>query len=43
MALNFLFNNWEAKHTTIGLFETNYTTGVTMHVKKTFDKFQLKK
>jgi hypothetical protein len=33
VVVNFLSNNWEPKHLTIGLFETTTTSGVTMAPK----------
>ncbi len=33
VVINFISNNWEVKHVTIGLFEVNETNGMTMAPK----------
>jgi len=33
IVINFLLNDWEAKHVTIGLFELTYTSGASMALK----------
>jgi hypothetical protein len=33
IVINFLLNDWEAKHVTIDLFELTYTSGPTMALK----------
>lgn len=43
IGVNFLFNKWEAKYLTIGLFEVTNTIGVVMHLAlyEFFDRFFL--
>ncbi len=33
IVINFLLNDWKAKHVTIGLFELTYTSGASMALK----------
>jgi hypothetical protein len=43
VVVNFSSSNWEVKHITIGLFETNDINGVAMvmKLKQILDKFSL--